>query len=495
MKICLSNDEMRDSDKYTINDLGIPSLTLMERAGTSIADETEKVLRSASNKTVAVVCGGGNNGGDGFCAARRLKESGYDVTVVCSEEELSPDCDKMKRRYFGKTTDKLAPGYGVIVDCLFGTGLSREVDGKNAEMIEAINESGAFVVSADIPSGLNGDNGLVMGTCVKANLTVTIGQYKNGLFLNDGRDLCGKIVLADIGIVPAREYGFIWEEEDSSQLFPSRYSNTNKGDYGKAVIIAGSEAYSGAAMLCASACIKTGAGYTSLCLPSEVFKCAMGKIPELLLVKGKGRTDYRYDERQLYGFLKASAIVVGPGLGVSSAVYKMICYLLDNYKGTLLLDADALNTLSQFGVGALKGAKAKVLITPHVKEFSRLVGSSVKDVENDVIFFAEEFADEYGVTVLLKSNTSVITDGKRTALCIEGTPALAKGGSGDVLAGITAALLAQGNDAFSSACTASFLLGRAGKIAEENGSEYSVSASDLVSSIAKAIRSLSGRIA
>lgn len=491
----LTNEEMRLADRHTIDDLGVPSLVLMERAGRAIADEAERVLKTLSDSRVIVVCGGGNNGGDGFVAARILLERGYDVTVVCFASNFSEDCRAVASLYDGKIlSDFPEGGAGMVVDCLFGTGMSRNVEGKNAEIIEKINETSAFVLSADIPSGLNGSNGKIMGTAVRADMTVTIAEMKQGLVLNDGRDCCGRIIRADIGILPAGEItSYIVEEEDVKKLFLFRKSNSNKGSYGRAAIIAGSALYSGAALLAAKACLRTGAGYTALCVPHALFSSFVGVLPEVLLKEFSGADFHEADEEELSGLLSFPCIAIGPGCGATEEIYKTTAWLLKHYTGALVVDADALNALAKFGVSVLKEKTCEVVLTPHVKEFSRLTQKTVAQIVEDGVRIAKEFAREYGATVLLKSNTSVVVDSDRAAFVTEGTPALAKGGSGDVLSGILASLLAQKKPLFEAAYGASFVLGRAAVLAERETSEYSVVASDVIDHIGKAIASIRNR--
>lgn len=476
---------MKRADSFTIQEKSIPSLTLMERAGRAIAEEVKGRITD-KNQVVAVVCGGGNNGGDGFVVARLLKEEGFSVCAVCRAKTFSPECEEMKNRYVGEILSTL-PQADFVVDALFGTGLSREVTGENAELIEEINASGAFVISADIPSGLNGDNGLMMGACVRADVTVAIGGLKTGLFLADGRDCCGEILTKDIGIEPLTKDIFLFEEEDFFALFPKRKSHSHKGTYGRACLVAGSLNYSGAALLAANAAMRTGAGYTTLCVPHNLFPHFVGKIPEILLKDMGGGDCFVFSENNFSCILAYPAVAFGSGVGVGEETYKILNYLLSEYTGTLVLDADALTTLAKYGAERLKEAKCKVVLTPHLKEFSALAKVTIEEAERGGEKKARRFAKENGVVLCLKSNTTIVTDGEKSFLVAEGTPALSKGGSGDALFGILCAMLSRGVPPLEGAAGASFLLSRAGKIAEETLSEYSVSGSDVISAIGKAL--------
>ncbi len=491
MEKVLTCAQMRAADEYTIRTLGVPSQELMERAGAAIAEETEKLLKECGGNRVLAVCGGGNNGGDGWCAARLLLEKGYDVSVLSIADELSPDCAVQREKYVGKTVQTFAGDADVVIDAIFGTGFHGEPQGVFAEAIRNINRSRAKVVSADIPSGLSGDSGLC-ALSVRADVTVAVGELKTGLLLANGADVCGKIVRKDIGI--SAEECHIWrtQAQDFAPLFPPRKKNSNKGNFGKAVILAGSLRYSGAPLLSAGAALRAGCGYTCLALPEELFSACIGKFPEAILTRAPSEKGVlRFDESFLRSLTAgADCIAVGMGCGVSRGVYDILCFLLREYKGTLLVDADGINSLAAFGVQALENAACKVIVTPHPKEFSRLSDSDFYDVLENGISLAQSFAKQYGCTVLLKGNTTVITDGETTLLNTEGTPALAKGGSGDVLSGIIAAIAARGIQPLQAAACGAFLLGRAGLYAAREKGEYSVIGSDVTDKLPQAILSL-----
>lgn len=491
MLTTLSNVQMRKSDEYTINTLGVPSLTLMERAGAAIAERVLTYLKDGKGSAL-VVCGGGNNGGDGFVTARRLMEAGVNAEVLLLSDKLSPDEEHMKNLYRGEIVYSYPQKeYSVIVDCIFGTGLKRNIEGVYAQAIKDINNSGAVVISADIPSGINGDSGKKMGCAVEADETVTIGEYKNGLVLLDGRDCSGKITRADIGItVEDKPNTFLVEASDVKKLFPKRKSNSHKGTFGRAVIIGGSYEYTGAPMLSALAALNTGAGYTYLCVPHFLYPYYISHAPELILKDMGGEKELLPITEKLEGTLSADAIAVGMGCGVGINVYGVVKYLLENYGGTLIIDADGLNSLAKYGTEILKSAKCKVILTPHIKEFSRLSGLTVEDILVSPINSASAFAEEYGVTLVLKNNSTVITDGKNNYIVACASPSLARGGSGDSLAGIICALAAMGSSAVESAYGGSYILGAAALEAEKEVGEYSVTPTRVISSIGKAIKNL-----
>ena len=494
MKAVVTCAQMRAADKYTIETLGVSSQELMERAGAAIAQEAEVLLKDTGGGSVLAVCGGGNNGGDGWCAARILRAAGYRAAVFTLTDKLSADCAAQREKFGGEVFGRFPEEkFDVVIDAVFGTGFRGAPEGRFADAIARINESGARVVSADIPSGLNGDSGTFV-SCVRADVTVTIGALKTGLLLGNGADVCGKIVTKDIGIAAeGQPFAYVCEEKDLAGLFPPRKKNTNKGSFGKAVIFGGSRAYSGAPFLSAAAALKAGCGYTQLVLPEEIFAGAVGRLPEAILTAAPSAEGcFRFDEAFMRGLIKgANAFAAGMGCGVSRELYECLCFLLSEYTGTLVLDADALNALSEYGADILREKSCRVVLTPHPKEFARLCGKPTEEVLANGPALAKAFASEYGVTVLLKGHASFVTNGKGGLFVCEGTPALAKGGSGDVLSGIVASLAARGVNAVESAACGSFLLGRAGAYASEYPSnEYSVGAGDVVAALPRAVSSL-----
>ncbi len=472
MERVLTNAEMREADSFTIEKLNVPSRDLMRRAGIAIADEAAKY---GSGKKIIVVCGTGNNGGDGYVCAEELNRRGFEVSVYAVGGALSADCLREKSCYTGGYCTDLKGE--IIVDCLFGTGLNRPLEGKYSDIVNEINSSGAFVISADIPSGLNGDNGLAMGAAVKADVTVAIAEYKVGHFLNDGADLCGKIVKADIGITCMRSgYAEILSDADVKAFYPRRKRNTHKGTYGTAQLIVGSDKYLGAAALAAEAALKSGCGYVKVCTSEKVKLALAAKLPQVIF---SDEIDY-----------SAQAIAIGCGCGVTKELFAYLSEILKKYTGTLFIDADGLNALSKFGCGLLSEKKCRVTVTPHIGEFSRLTGLATAEILSDPVKSAKYFALKYGVTVLLKSAASVLTDGFKTIILNRGNSALAKAGSGDMLTGFACGTAARGIDGFFAAAAASYTLGLSAEICAEEKTEYCVTAKDLIKNLHRAVRRL-----
>ncbi len=478
MERVLTSLQMRNADRYTIDVLGVPENALIERAGNAVADE---IIKRFHGGRVLVCVGKGNNGKDGEVIARILStKHGFSVCVL-----------HVYNGIFKLFENK----FDIIVDCIFGTGLNRQVEGKYKTAIEKINSSKAFVVACDIPSGLNSDNGLAMGIAVKADITVAIQEYKLGHFLNDGIDYCGKTILRDIGIS-------LWEEDylkkisdaDISPLFCERKRNVHKGDFGKVAIMGGSKKFSGSVLLSINGltALKMGVGYVNLAIPNSLYNTYFGIVPECIFTPVSDvEGNIIFDKNSLDDIIQCKCIAFGMGIGVSEEIYKSISYLLQNYDGTLLLDADALNTVSKYGVDILKRKKCNVVLTPHIGEFSRLLNVKKDLIMSDIIKLSKCFASELGVILLLKSAVSIITDGSETFINITGTSGMAKGGSGDVLSGLTAGIMCRCGYSLENVAKSAYLFGKAGEYAKKDNTEFCMSAMDIVKYLPKVIKDLS----
>ena len=477
MERILTAAQMRIADEFTINNLGVSKEELVYRAGKCVAGE---VLARFKGGRVLVCIGKGNNGEDGKIIAEILsKKHGFSVATVNVYNGIFKIFDSK---------------FDIIIDCIFGTGLNRVVEGKYRTAIEKINQSGAYVIACDIASGLNGDNGKVMGIAVKANLTVAIQEYKLGHFLCDGPNYSGEVLAKDIGIsIWGDDYVKRLTSETVKKYFIPTNRTVNKGDFGKVAVIGGSKKYSGSVILSLNAlsALKMGNGYSNLVVPDCLFSSCVGLNPECILTacKDDGCT-LVFDENVLKPLLKYDSVSIGMGVGVTEEIYKIISYFLSNYEGVLLVDADGLNSLAKFGIEILLNKKCRVVLTPHIGEFSRLTKTDKTDILWDTISVAKDFAEKYDVTLVLKNAVSVITDGKEIFLNTTGCSGMAKGGSGDVLSGVTAGILAKCDDVCEASACACYLVGRAGEIAEAQQNQFTVTASDIVASMAKAINSL-----
>ena len=475
MRRVLTGEQMRYADNYTINELGVPQNILMERAGSALAEEI--IARFDKNQKILFACGSGNNGGDGVIACDILRKKGYNASKFFVTHS---------------STGVIYERYDVIVDCLLGTGLNKCVEGKYLECIKSINDSGAYVISCDIASGLNANNGKVMGVAVKPNLTICIGELKTGLFFNDGVDYSGETVVKDIGISVWGDYPFIIEKDDIKHLFTNDKRNVHKGSFGKVCVVGGSKQFIGGSLLTqnALATIKTGTGYTAICVPESLYSVYAGLVMESVMFTLKdSEGTFIFDSNGLDKIMDfAEVIAFGNGCGNTLGVYQNLKYLLQNYNGKMVIDADGLNVLATYGLDILKDSNCQVILTPHIKEFSRLSGLTVEEITNNPLIVTD-FANEYGVTVILKSAVSIVTDGVNVGINITGNQGMAKAGSGDVLCGITAGLFSKG-EPFESAIASSYFFGRCGDIGAEKYSKTTLTASEIIESMPRAINEL-----
>ena len=495
-----SSAQMKAMDHGAIHTLGIPSTLLMRRA----ADGLCAAVRRQPAGPVVILCGSGNNGGDGVCAAGLLLKAGYTVRTFLTgtPEKMTEDTKEMLRRLqelggslesFDESEDTLASvrGAGLIIDAMLGTGLNAELRGKVLAAVRAVNASTAYVIAADIPTGVSADTGAILGDAVRADETVTFSLAKIGQFTEPGCTCCGKVTIWDIGI--PREL----TENLNSNIFavmpedislPARNPLTHKGSYGRDLILAGSLGYTGAPVMAAEAALRTGAGLVYLGVPDSIYSITAIRCTEVMPQpvpsdeEGLIGWDARSYVRDMLG--KCQAVLAGPGMGQSLQLQYLLELLVREASVPLVLDADALNNLAA-DLSILKQAAAPVILTPHPGEFSRLGGST----ENGRIAGARDFAVTHGVILVLKGHRTVtaLPDGS-VYLNTTGGPALAKGGSGDVLAGMIVSLLGQGFAPERAAITAVYLHGLAGDLCAGRLGDYSVTATDVIGTIGEAIK-------
>ena len=497
MKKVVTAKQMRDCDLKAISSLNITSIDLMERASEAVKEEFLKIYEKGS---IAVICGGGNNGGDGAGVARLLNDMGIKCDVYFFYEKIGEDCKKnlnalqnssLKILYNEKNYD--FNGYDYIIDALFGTGLNRQLNDDYIKIIDNINSSKAFVLSIDVPSGLDSDCFTNNGAIVKADCTVSFMAYKYGQLFNR-LDFCGKIIIKDIGI--AVDCGAeVFEKKDIKEFFPKRKKDSHKGSYGKLCIIAGSGKYFGAGLISynAASSLRAGAGLTTIAIPSFLAVSYRKHIKECVLEYLNDNGENAVFNLDIINKIMESndAISIGMGMGKTEETYKFTEVLIKQYDKKLLLDADALNAVSLYNKDFFKEKHAcDVVITPHLMEFSRLTGLAIAKIKSNPIYYARQYAKENNVTVLLKGAVTIICNATKTVLNITGCPAMAKAGSGDVLSGIIGGLMAQGHCAFDSAVAGAYIHGKAGEIAGGKLGEYSVLASDICDNIAYAVKSL-----
>ena len=489
----LSVENMRKSDAATIFS-GTAGKELMQRAAMGIFESV------SWKEPVAIVCGSGNNAGDGYALALILSEHKINCALFLLSDKLSDDgkyyfnkCVSLGVAHYFCSENTSFAGFNTVVDCIFGTGFKGNVSGTAKDIIEKINASGAFVVSADINSGLNGDSG--MGEiCVKSDITVSIGSYKPGHFLNSAKDNIKSLVNVDIGIAPLEKPFYLVEKDDIKKAFPQRKNLSNKSTYGYITLIGGSEKYPGAVKLASlsNAAMRSGAGVCRLAAPKSLCSALVGIILESTLFPlSENGGDIAFNKDEADDIMRFSkAVAIGMGIGLNEGAKKLLEYLLNNYTGTLIIDADALTLLSKMPFDIIKNSPAKIILTPHNMEFSRLSGHTVDEILDSPVELAKEYALKTGAVLLLKGPATIVTDGKEVYFSSAGCPGMATAGSGDVLSGALAAICGYNKDNVLSAYSAAFICGKAGEKAEKKMGQISMTAGDTVSFIPEIIKEI-----
>ncbi len=508
--------QMRDLDNDAINRYGIPGIVLMENAAIKVVEEIGKTAGRFAGLKAAVFAGGGNNGGDAFAVARHLMNKGsiVKVFIIAARSSISGDAltnlnilQKMGAEMFeisnGNCSAEIHTALGnadIVIDGIFGTGLKGDIGGTAKQIIEKINLSGKPVIAIDIPSGIDGGTGRICGLCTNAVKTVTFGFPKIGLLVHPGCEHTGELVVADISI-PASAVGsagiksWLIDADMVSRLFESdtRSRDSNKGDYGKVLLIAGSRGMTGAGCLAAEAALRSGAGLVYAAVPaseSAVFNSALKEMI-VIPVDDKAMPGYMPSEAtdMLPELLKGKTVVAaGPGLSMSKGTGEFIAALVERCDVPLVLDADALNVIAA-NKAILRKLKPGTVLTPHPGEMARLTGKASGEVQADRIRTALDFAAEWGVIVVLKGARTIIScpDGSYY-INPTGNPGMATGGAGDVLAGMIAGFAAQWcrdrqdrtRMLANAAIAAVYLHGLAGDLAVGDLGEYSMIAGDIL---------------
>ena len=491
MKKILTAKQMKRCDAHTIEALGVPSRTLMRRAAQACAD----ALDGFDLTRVCVLCGTGNNGGDGMALADILSSGGSQVTVVLAGDPAActPESAYRLARLRDLGVPALRPneakdaiaGATAIVDAILGIGLSRPADGALAALITAANESGAPILSIDVPSGLFADSGVVAGSAINAKRTVAIQNLKPCHALYPAALCCGEVRVADIGVSDEVADGDMYfvTDDDLAAIAP-RPERSHKGSFGRILVIAGSEGMAGAAYLSALGAYRAGAGLVEVFTVEANRAVIQTLLPEAI-VTAYGEDDL--DEKLERSLSRANSAVVGPGLGTGELARRLVRSTLELASHPLVVDADALNIVADEGLSFPR--KRHIAITPHLGEMARLTGATVEDIAADLPGAAKTYARLNGVVCVLKDAHTVISDGVRTYVNLAGCSAMAKGGSGDVLTGVIAALAAVGMPLVYdlplvlAAAYACHLHGRAGERAAALHGPHSVLARDIADNI------------
>ena len=501
--IILNNAQTKKLEDYAVSSGGFDHTRLMENAGASVCRMINETV-SIVNKSVAVVCGIGNNGGDGFVVAKRLLEGGAKVRVLLAigtpttedakkflgESEAAgiktlSYAEEGDRQEFAKTLENS----GIIVDAIFGVGFHGTVSEELSHVIEMINSSRGIVVAVDVPSGVDSDSGEVSGACVRADHTVTFSTRKPGHVIYPAVDYCGEVHIASIGIdehiIREQEHHISTiDYENVRRCFPRRSNNTHKGTFGKLLCICGSIGMAGSATFAGKAAVQSGVGMVEMAVPAEIYPIVAGNLVDpvyhLLKTNQNGTVSAESIPMILDKMKGATAVMIGCGMGKGKDVTEVVEAVIRNSDVPIIIDADGLNAIKD-DLGVLREAKAPIVMTPHPGEMARLVGKTNIEVQSQRLEVASSFAMTFGVYMVLKgANTVCATPDGCIAINLTGNPGMSKSGSGDVLAGLLGSLLAQGMKPEEAAACAVHIHGMAGDNAALKFSQHSMSANDII---------------
>ena len=470
------------------NEAGYSYLSMMENAGKNCSKYIIKILKNKklTNCKVCILCGKGNNGGDGLVIARCLSENNYDVSVILTHHQMSTDISLQMYNELSGTDVRIYDIYkdaenaincimesDTIVDCIFGIGFRGSIDESTGELIYNINRMKKLIISIDIPSGLEGDGKAPEGEHINADFTLAVGCQKPVHILKSASENCGKVLTVDIGF-DAQFYGVeesfnVVDDAFIRNVLVKRKHDSNKGTYGKLLNIAGSRNMQGAAVLCAQSAVHSGAGLVTCAFPSKAYPAIAPKLTEPLMMPlasdDKGFLSFGAEKDSVKRLGESDACVIGCGLGLTEDTSLIVYSVIRKAKCPLLIDADGINALAS-NINILKAAKAPVVLTPHPGEMSRLTGLSIEKIHSERINVSRQFAMMSKAIVVLKGSNTVIAlpDGK-VYINTTGNGGMAKGGSGDMLSGMIGAFLAEGMDAADAALAGVYLHGKCGDIA------------------------------
>lgn len=504
--------QMREMDRVTIEEIGVPGVVLMEVAGRGATEVVESLAPGLFSWRVAILCGAGNNGGDGYVMARHLRLRGAEVQVfmLAPRERIRGDAlvnldaaEKLDVPFAwlddavpGDLAEQLAD-YDCVVDALLGTGLSSDVRGRYREVIEAINAARTLTVAVDIPSGLSADTGHPLGVAVEADATVTFGYPKIGVVTHPGVEHTGDVHIVDIGIPPDLVSRLdvrcgVLEERDVAGLLPVRLLGGHKGTYGHLLLVAGSPGKTGAAVLSARGAARAGAGLVTVAVPGDAQAVVAAQSLETMTESygpDSGDLDPREATERLVAMTRGKqAVAVGPGIPTGDAMLEVLRELLADVRVPVVLDADGLNLVAR-KPQLLEQVSAPLVITPHPGEMARLLGVSTAEVQADRLETARTAAARFGAYVALKGARTVLAapDGG-AVINPTGNPGMGSGGMGDVLTGLLGGLLAQGVEPFDALQLAVYLHGLAGDRAAEETGRHALVAGDLLEHLPKLLR-------
>ncbi len=487
----IEKDEMIFIDNETQKD--IKSNILMYNAGIKMANV---LLKYYNPKNVLLVLGSGGNAGDALVLGNDLIQKNINVDAYIITEIKNKDSMYYLNLFKGNIIKDINfDSYDLIIDGIFGVGLNRYLDKLYVDIINKINNSNKIIVSLDIPSGIDANNGISYNAFIKSNLCITVEYIKTGMLLDDGLDSYEKVEVINVGMIKPNRLIDIINIYDFKNIFPKRLNNSNKGTYKKASIIAGSTIYPGASLISYNSLLsfKMGVGFSNLFVPKELYEIYALRHPEIIVNKIEsidGHIKYSKDDLDLI-MKRSDSISIGMGMDISIDLYESIKYLLNNYDKRLIIDADGINSLAKYGLDILKNKKCEVILTPHLKEFSRLLNIDVFNLKKDIINISLNFSKEYNVILILKSASTIITDGINISISNNGCSALAKAGSGDSLSGILTGLMAYLNyDIYKISTLAVFMHSYAAKLATKDMPEEALTISEITNYIPKVIEEI-----
>lgn len=489
MRYAATREEMQEIDRYTIEEIGIPGMVLMEKAAMATCEEI--TARFTKEKTILIVTERGNNGGDGIVVARILSSLGYQVDIYeiggvkRASEQYAAQRAIATALELNFLDELPKEDYDIIIDAIFGVGLSREVSGVQKKVIEELNKKSGIKIAIDVPSGIDASTGKVMGVAFFADYTVTFGLNKLGLILYPGAEYAGEVLVKDIGF-PKKAVDQIspkavfYTEEDKERL-PKRKADSNKGTYGRVLIVAGSKNMSGAAYFNAKAAYRSGCGLVEIFTHESNRVILQTKLPEAILTTYEEAKDA--GEKLREAIKRANVIVFGSGMGNTSTTRNLLCLVKKFAKVPIVLDADGINCIHMEGEEDIELSKflAPCIITPHMKEMARLMKTDISSIKADIVEAARLCASSHHIICVLKDVRTVVMDEQsQTYINITGNHGMAKGGSGDVLAGVIGGLLAGGLEPVEAARMGVFCHGMAGDFARCQKGAYSMLASDII---------------
>jgi NAD(P)H-hydrate epimerase len=489
---------MKKIDSYCINELKIPGIVLMENAALKVIEN----LELDKYNSFCVICSKGNNGGDGFAVARHLHilNKKVEVFLVGDKDGMSSECkvnyDILKS--IGIAVNKVSnienitdlrdsvDRNQVTIDAMFGTGLSRNIEGIFDSVISIVNENSKYIMSIDVPSGLDSNTGKILGNCIRANKTISFQLYKRGFLSYETDRLTGNIVVENIGIPEEainkfHNNEFIMDKLMIRNSIKVRNKYSHKGDYGRVLIVAGSSGFTGAAYICTEGAVKSGAGLVTLCCGKEIQAVLSSKLVEAMTIS--------FDETDKIkeAVEKSDVIAIGPGMGNNKLTFELLDYIINNTTKTVVIDADGINVLKD-RLDLLKNKKCQIVLTPHLGEMSRITGLSIDYIKQNRLEISKKFAAEYNVIVVIKGYNTIITDGITTVINPTGNSAMASGGMGDCLTGMIASFIGQGYTPMIAAYISAFIHGYCGE--ELSKDMFCVNASNILEYIPFAIKKL-----